>query len=438
MAYVSPTQAYQAAAAQTGIIKGEIARYIARTCPYIPMFNRGTFDLNKGRTYRHVVQEAPFVAGSLVRPSFTTNATLSSVCEPAPSTDKFGAKEFNVVLATLSGSSDPICIKEARAAFESAFLNGVRSIKEVIRKQVNADCRNQAIFGGGTKFIMHSSGFDYGVTGSILTPDVNFPQTSTALPDLPITFSALKQLAGYMEDNLQVNPFPGSMGEMYIGAFGLEATDYMRDLEGLNLDIRAIVQGGFTDGKKMIKDYEFSGPHRGIGFARDPQPLRAISFAELATSRFSSLETAPSVACTTVVDAGTLTTYLAGDNQLRLQGLVPGYSNLVLVEPEIGVASTTGVAGRPNPAWVKAKYELGLFAGMNAYKRLVPPRYGGEGEIKFPDQLTPETLKFINPTTPTTNKFGHNGWLIYEIERAFEPTYPQAFAGVIYLRNPFV
>ena len=30
MAYVSPTQAYQAAAAQTGIIKGEIARYIAR------------------------------------------------------------------------------------------------------------------------------------------------------------------------------------------------------------------------------------------------------------------------------------------------------------------------------------------------------------------------------------------------------------------------
>lgn len=394
---------------------GDVVKATVFRSPWLDVYPTGVLDNNMGNVFRTSIQERTVLAGSQVNPVFTADI---SMCGAIPSPDLSGSKEFTLQLGSFRGRSNRICLKQARTAFMTAYKRQQEAMKDGVTRIVNAEGRAEALFFGGTKAVMDSTGsLDTNVTGGVL--QISTPFAGARSPDSPPSFQAIKSIANLMKDVFGTQPFETSgSGPMVKTIFSNEVTDIFRNEVDTRADLRAGLTGRYKLGEQLLNSFYFEGPYREIGFAVDPQPLRAV-----AVSGGGSAVLSPSSAPFTTA-------------------WVPGYAptdtstlKLAIVEPEISVSSTNGVGSRPNPAWISALYEIGFILFDDSFTRLVPKVYTGEGEMKFPP-VGLERLQWAVIQDNDCNRFMDFGDWVYEITRAYQPMHPEAACAVIYKRCP--
>lgn len=403
---------------------GDTVASIVRKRVFTDIFPKGTLENNQGTSFRINVAERAVLASSLVKPTFTADV---SMCRNVPGLDRYGSREYTMALGTLQGRSGPVCVKQAKTAFLSAYKQVANSLKNGIGDLVNAEGRAQALYFSGSKATTISTNtFASNFAGSIGSIAQPFPSlvanvAGTGYPDSPPSFKFIKQIANYLLDVLGVEPFEMDRGSTMIKCiFENDVTDRLRDEADIRADMRAMLTGRYSLGEKSLTGFTYEGPYQGIGFAVDPQPLRVVQVADGGAL-------SPTVAPFTIdwvpghapadVTAGTTTKLLA------------------FVEPEIAVVVTNGFGARPNPAWVSAPYGVGFVTGDRSFWRLTPQRYNGNGEgLSFPEQIGLETLQWDVIRDNDCNRFGQTGDWIYEISRAYEPESPHAICAVLYKR----
>jgi hypothetical protein len=187
-------------------------------------------------------------------------------------------------------------------------------------------------------------------------------------------------------------PFATRDGEFFQVLASADQIENFRNDADVKEDLNYLSAGSFRLGEESISGYQFMG-YRGFAFGIDQQPLRATGF--------------------------------------------DGSGNLVLVNPIVSTAVTNGFAQRRNPAWVSAPYEVMFVIGGEAFKRLVPEQYTGEGTFRFAPQLAMGELEWTYFRDNDCNLYGDFGQHIYQISRAIQPIRPQNVCAIVYKRCPY-
>jgi len=367
-------------------IIGQIAKVLARKSPYINSIDGGTLP-NVSDVVRSVVEEMAVPAASLASPTFVDDTTL---CGVGANPDQVGSTEYQFQLQTLRGAGPRVCVKQARTAFKGSYLQAQVSLEKTILQIINADIRYQYLIQSGVKYVVDSTGtFGGNLTGDMQNINTKFAQT---LPDSHLNFKTLYRLGTFLREEMLAEPFAAKEGEFFQVMLGADAIESIRNDADVKEDLLYLTAGSFKLGEDSISGYQFQG-YRGFAFGIDQQPLRATGF--------------------------------------------DGNGNLVLVNPIITAAVTNGFAQRRNPDWVNAPYEVGFVIAGDAFKRLVPENYVGEGTFKFAPQLAMGELEWTYFRDNDCNLYGDFGQHIYQISRAIQPIRPQNVLPVLFKRCPF-
>jgi hypothetical protein len=367
-------------------IIGQIARVLARKSPYINSIDGGTLP-NVSDVVRSVVEEMAVPAASLAAPTFVNDTTL---CGVGATPDVVGSTEYQFQLQTLRGAGPRVCVKQARTAFKGSYLQAQVSLEKSILQIINADIRYQYLSPSGVKYVVNTgASFGTNLTGDMQNINTQFAQT---LPDGPLNFKTLYKLGTFLREEMLAEPFAAKEGEFFQVMLSADAIENLRNDADVKEDLLYLSAGSFKLGEESISGYQFQG-YRGFAFGIDQQPLRATGF--------------------------------------------DGSGNLVLVNPIVSTAVTNGFAQRRNPAWVAAPYEVGFIIAGDAFKRLVPESYTGEGTFKFAPQLAMGELEWTYFRDNDCNLYGDYGQHIYQISRAIQPIRPQNVLPVLYKRCPF-
>jgi len=363
-------------------IQGKIAEVLARRSPFIDILGGGTLAAGVSDVVRSVVQERAVSGHSLVEPEFVNDITL---CGVGGDQDQVGSTEYQYQLGTLRGKGPRVCVKTSRAGFKGSYIAAQTSLEKKILETINADIRALLYRRSGVKFVTKTGiSFDSLLTGDAQAIDTLF---YNALPDTMLTFKALYKLGLFLREEMLVDPFEGDAGTWFKFIGSADQIEVFRNELDVREDLRALVTGRYALGEKSIDSYSFMGPYRGFAFGIDSQPMRATGFNPDGT--------------------------------------------LALVEPEIGVAATKGVAARRNPAWVTAPYEVGFLLAQDSFKRLVPEQYVGEGTFKFAPQLYSGELEWFMGRDWDCNLYGDFGQHLYQISRAYQPVRPHAVIAIL-------
>jgi hypothetical protein len=326
-------------------------------------------------------------AASLASPTFVDDTTL---CGVGANPDQVGSTEYQFQLQTLRGAGPRVCVKQARTAFKGSYLQAQVSLEKTILQIINADIRYQYLIQSGVKYVVNSAGtFGGNLTGDMQNINTKFAQT---LPDAALNFKTLYRLGTFLREEMLAEPFAAKEGEFFQVMLGADAIETIRNDADVKEDLLYLTAGSFKLGEDSIAGYQFQG-YRGFAFGIDQQPLRATGF--------------------------------------------DGNGNLVLVNPIISTAVTNGFAQRRNPDWVNAPYEVGFVIAGDAFKRLVPENYVGEGTFKFAPQLAMGELEWTYFRDNDCNLYGDFGQHIYQISRAIQPIRPQNVMPILFKRCPF-
>lgn len=384
---ITPTEAADFAARDANRIQGKIAEVLAYKSPFIDVLDGGVLT-NVSTVVRSVVAEQALPVASLAAPEFVNDVSMCGVITDA---DKVGSTEYSYQLQTLRGRGPKVCVKVARTAYMDSYLRAQQSIEKAVLRIINADIRYQLLIQSGVKFVVSDSHtFDQNITGDAQNINVQFAQY---VPDSPISFKTMWRLGATLREELLAEPFEGESGSYFKWIGSIDSIEVLRNELDIKEDLRAYVKGKYQWGADNLNSYQFMGPYRGFALGVDQQPLRTNGF--------------------------------------------DGSGDLVLIEPEVAVATTNGYAARRNPAWLAAQYEVGfLFAG-NSFKRLTPEKYTGEGTMKFSPQLNMGELEWFYQRDNCDNQYGDYGYHLYQIQRAFQPIRPHAVIPVLYKRCQF-
>lgn len=367
-------------------IIGQIAKVLARKSPYINSIDGGTLP-NVSDVVRSVVEEMAVPAASLASPTFVDDTTL---CGVGANPDQVGSTEYQFQLQTLRGAGPRVCVKQARTAFKGSYLQAQVSLEKTILQIINADIRYQYLIQSGVKYVVDSTGtFGANLTGDMQNINTKFAQV---LPDAALNFKTLYRLGTFLREEMLAEPFSSREGEFFQVMLGADAIETIRNDADVKEDLQYLAAGSFKLGEESIAGYQFQG-YRGFAFGIDQQPLRATGY--------------------------------------------DGSGNLVLVNPIISTAVTNGFAQRRNPDWVNAPYEVGFVIAGDAFKRLVPENYVGEGTFKFAPQLAMGELEWTYFRDNDCNLYGDFGQHIYQISRAIQPIRPQNVLPILFKRCPF-
>jgi hypothetical protein len=368
-------------------IIGQIGRVLARKSPYINSIDGGTLP-NVSDVVRSVVEEMAVPAASLAAPQFVNDTTL---CGVGATPDQVGSTEYTFQLQTLRGAGPRVCVKQARTAFKGSYLQAQIALEKTILQLINADIRYQYLLQSGIKFVVNSTKtFSQSLTGDMQV--LGAPWATGALPDAPMNFKTLYKIGSFMREEMLAEPFATSKGEFFQVMASADQIENFRNDADVKEDLIGLTTGSFKLGEESISGYQFMG-YRGFAFGIDQQPLRATGF--------------------------------------------DGSGNLVLVNPTISQAVTNGFAQRRNPAWVSAPYEVAFVIAGEAFKRLVPESYTGEGTFRFAPQLAMGELEWTYFRDNDCNLYGDFGQHIYQIQRAIQPIRPQNVCAIVYKRCPF-
>jgi hypothetical protein len=367
-------------------IIGQIAKVLARKSPYINSIDGGTLP-NVSDVVRSVVEEMAVPAASLAAPTFVDDTSL---CGVGATPDVVGSTEYQFNLQTLRGAGPRVCVKQARTAFKGSYLQAQVSLEKTILQLINADIRYQYLIQSGVKYVVNTTqSFNANLTGDMQQINTKFAQI---LPDGPLNFKTLYRIGTFLREEMLAEPFASKEGEFFQVMLGADAIENIRNDADVKEDLLYLTAGSFKLGEDSISGYQFQG-YRGFAFGIDQQPLRATEF--------------------------------------------DGSGNLVLVNPIVSTAVTNGFAQRRNPAWVNAPYEVGFVIAGEAFKRLVPENYVGEGTFRFAPQLSMGELEWTYFRDNDCNLYGDFGQHIYQIQRAIQPIRPQNVVPVLFKRCPF-
>jgi len=381
---ISLAAANDFAAKDTNRIQGKIGEVLTKSTPFTNILKGGTFGLDSD-VVRSVVQEQAVLATSLAAPVFVND---TETCGTGGSSDQVGSTEYTYRLGTLRGQGPRVCVKTSRTAFKDSYRRAQESLQKGIVKITNSDIRHTLYKRSGVKMVAAKGyGFDELITGDAQQVDVQFKD---ALPTGAMTFAALRKLGGFLREDLSVAPYESDKGTMYRVIGSDDSIEAFRNELGVKEDLNYLASGSYNLGGKSLQGYHFEGPYRGFSFGVDPQPLRCTGFDE------------------------------DGD--------------LALVEPEIAVSVTNGVASRTNPAWVAAPYEVIFVVGADSFERLAPERYVGEGTFKFAPQMYSGELEWFAQRDWDCNLYGDFGQHLYQITRAYRPVRPHAIVPVLVKR----
>ena len=367
-------------------IIGQIGRVLARKSPYINSIDGGTLP-NVSDVVRSVVEEMAVPAASLAAPTFVNDTTL---CGVGATPDQVGSTEYQFQLQTLRGAGPRVCVKQARTAFKGSYLQAQVSLEKTILQLINADIRYQYLIQSGIKYVSNSTqSFSQNLTGDMQQINTQF---APILPDAPMNFKTLYRIGTFLREEMLAEPFASKDGEFFQVLASADQIEVFRNDADVKEDLLYLTAGSFKLGEESISGYQFMG-YRGFAFGIDQQPLRATGF--------------------------------------------DGSGNLVLVNPIVSTAVTNGFAQRRNPAWVSAPYEVMFVIAGEAFKRLIPEQYVGEGTFKFAPQLAMGELEWTYFRDNDCNLYGDYGQHIYQISRAIQPIRPQNVCAIVYKRCPF-
>ena len=367
-------------------IIGQIGRVLARKSPYINSIDGGTLP-NVSDVVRSVVEEMAVPASSLAAPVFVNDTTL---CGVGANPDLVGSTEYSFQLQTLRGAGPRVCVKQARTAFKGSYLQAQVSLEKTILQIINADIRYQYLILSGIKFVANSTQtFTQNLTGDMQALGTKF---AAILPDAPMNFKTLYKIGSFLREEMLAEPFATRDGEFFQVMASADQIENFRNDADVKEDLIGLTTGSFRLGEESISGYQFMG-YRGFAFGIDQQPLRATGF--------------------------------------------DGSGDLVLVNPIISQSVDNGFAQRRNPAWVSAPYEVMFVIAGDAFKRLVPESYTGEGTFKFAPQLAMGELEWTYFRDNDCNLYGDFGQHIYQIQRAIQPIRPQNVCAIVYKRCPF-
>jgi len=367
-------------------IIGQIGRVLARKSPYVNSIDGGTLP-NVSDVVRSVVEEMAVPAASLAAPTFVNDTTL---CGVGATPDQVGSTEYQFQLQTLRGAGPRVCVKQARTAFKGSYLQAQVSLEKTILQLINADIRYQYLIQSGIKYVVNSTKtFSQSLTGDMQQINTQF---AAFLPDAPMNFKTLYRIGTFLREEMLAEPFASKDGEFFQVLASADQIEAFRNDADVKEDLLYLTAGSFKLGEESISGYQFMG-YRGFAFGIDQQPLRATGF--------------------------------------------DGSGNLVLVNPIVSTAVTNGFAQRRNPAWVSAPYEVMFVIAGEAFKRLIPEQYVGEGTFKFAPQLAMGELEWTYFRDNDCNLYGDYGQHIYQISRAIQPIRPQNVCAIVYKRCPF-
>jgi hypothetical protein len=366
-------------------IIGQIARVLARKSPYINSIDGGTLP-SVSDVVRSVVEEMAVPAASLASPTFVNDLSL---CGVGATPDQVGSTEYQFQLQTLRGAGPRVCVKQARTAFKGSYLQAQVSLEKTILQIINADIRYQYLIQSGIKYVVDSTAaFTSNLTGDMQQINTLF---ANKVPDAPMNFKTLYRIGTFLREEMLAEPFATKDGEFFQVLASADQIENFRNDADVKEDLLYLSAGSFKLGEESISGYQFMG-YRGFAFGIDQQPLRATANV-----------------------AGVLT----------------------LVNPIVSTAVTNGFAQRRNPAWVSAPYEVMFVIAGEAFKRLVPENYVGEGTFKFAPQLAMGELEWTYFRDNDCNLYGDFGQHIYQIQRAIQPLRPQNVCAIVYRRCPF-
>ena len=366
-------------------IIGQIGRVLARKSPYINSIDGGTLP-NVSDVVRSVVEEMAVPAASLAAPTFVNDTTL---CGIGATPDQVGSTEYQFQLQTLRGAGPRVCVKQARTAFKGSYLQAQVSLEKTILQIINADIRYQYLIQSGIKYVVDSTAaFTSNLTGDMQQINTLF---ANKVPDAPMNFKTLYRIGTFLREEMLAEPFATKDGEFFQVMASADQIENFRNDADVKEDLLYLSAGSFKLGEESISGYQFMG-YRGFAFGIDQQPLRATANV-----------------------AGVLT----------------------LVNPIVSTAVTNGFAQRRNPAWVSAPYEVMFVVAGEAFKRLVPEQYVGEGTFRFDPQLAMGELEWTYFRDNDCNLYGDFGQHIYQIQRAIQPIRPQNVCAIVYKRCAF-
>lgn len=364
-------------------IIGQIARVLARKSPYINSIDGGTLP-SVSDVVRSVVEEMAVPAASLASPTFVNDLSL---CGVGATPDQVGSTEYQFQLQTLRGAGPRVCVKQARTAFKGSYLQAQVSLEKTILQIINADIRYQYLIQSGIKYVVDSTAaFTSNLTGDMQQINTLF---ANKVPDAPMNFKTLYRIGTFLREEMLAEPFATKDGEFFQVLASADQIENFRNDQDVKEDLLYLSAGSFKLGEESISGYQFMG-YRGFAFGIDQQPLRATGF--------------------------------------------DGSGNLVLVNPIVSTAVTNGFAQRRNPAWVAAPYEVMFVIAGEAFKRLVPEQYVGEGTFRFAPQLSMGELEWTYFRDNDCNLYGDFGQHIYQIQRAIQPIRPQNVCAIVYKR----
>ena len=394
---ITPYIAQSIASKDTNRLVGVIAKALAINSPFVNILDGGTFPAGTSDQQVSTIQEQALAGDSLDAPTFVQTSLITGATNTL-SQENVATTQYPYLLGTKRGVGPKIAVKGAYSAYKGSYLMAQDSLAKLMTQYFNADIKANLTTQSGLKLTVTTSAsgpLSQGLSGGesqINVPWANVAQSAVA----PLTFSIVHQLARFMHEvNLAEMFNEGTNDQHYKFIGGSDIVESFRNSLGSDADVnntlRAITTGGFKYGEQSLRGYswESSVAYRGVVFGIDQRPRRATSI-------------------------------VAG---------VPQYVN-----PQIGVATSNGTAGRANPAWVTAPYEIAFLVGKSSFERLVPETYTGEGSFKFSPQLAMGELQWHYQIDNDCNQFGDFGWHLYEITRGYRPVRPANVCPILFQR----
>jgi hypothetical protein len=275
---ISPAQVSDIATKDSSRIVGTIAKCLAANSPYIGVLGGGTFASGVSDEVRSVVQMPAAPGDSLAEPEFTND---SEICGSVGTQDLTDVQEFTYRLQSKRGFGPRVCVKKGYAAFKDSYLRSEDALAKLITQYINADIRAVTQKLSASKFIAKTGlgFFDCFAGGQETDIGIQYPQT---LPDAAPSFDSLHAIARYLKEALFAEMFPASdKGMAHFRVFAEEnMIERWRNETGVKEVLLAGVTGGYKFGETSLTGFSFeSAPaYRGLAFARDQRPLRALGF----------------------------------------------------------------------------------------------------------------------------------------------------------------
>ncbi len=366
-------------------IKLAIVKHIAFNDPYSNLVYQDTFDSGYGETQTYAATPRAALNQSMTEPAFIP---YSESCQLVGNVAKYGNYNYSSTPGVLQGKTNPICVRQQYFAVEKLLTQSIEMMKRGITSLISADNRANFLNLSGTKFVVPAPGDapEGGLTGGEWEVSVNF---NGDLPGDRLTFYYAQYILGIGLYDYEA-PMFGEGADMYaVLVTSKETNDALRTDAPVNNALVASTTGGYKDGHDGLWQYTFIDYNfRGLKLAIDPKPLRF--------------------------------------NQIDGNGFP------ILIEPYLQVnTNAAGLTWKTNSAWSNAAYEVDfMFFAKDAFARLTPQRYSGEGMAKWPAGMFGGELNWLN-ILESCNPYQDFGWFQYRIIRAVQPQAPHYCAAIL-------